>query len=268
MTTLLVEYVNHYGDDLLVVNAARVSMAKWHTKFDSQRDTKLLNYLARHQHISPFFHPQATFRITAPIFVARQLMRSTIGFALSETSRRYVADDPRIYEPASWRYRPEAIKQGSGGDIVDPDLTELLGNLYQESIVNNKSVYNIMLAHNVAPEMARMVLPVAMDTSWIWTGSLHAYHRMCSLRLDTHAQTESTKIAEQIDRHMSELFPVSWQALRRYNPLRYLSKMDKLRSLNIQEVDQILDSDDWWHHDQDRCSGNSGNSQNARRCDD
>ena len=235
-----VDYIGHYGDDLLVVNAARVSMNKWHYNFNEIDDKKLINYLARNQHISPFFHPVATFRIVAPIFVARQLMRSTVGLAISETSRRYVSDRPNIYRPQEWRSRAESIKQGSGPSIDDQDQLDFVTEAYLDAVDAANAAYSMLLLKGVSPEQARMVLPVSMETSWIWTGSLYAFYRVCSLRLDNHSQKETQQIAVGINSHMSKLYPVSWQALSDNDPIKTSHKIQKLKKLNIPEVVEII----------------------------
>lgn len=209
---MTVQYVGHYGDDLLVANCARVSMAKHHDTYDAVTDTKLIEYLARHQHIAPFFHPVITLRITAPIFIARQLMRSTVGFAISEVSRRYIDGDPEFYSPIAWRERATNVKQGSGPAIDETNqqfISDLCQDVYELALEN----YKHLLWVGVAPEQARIVLPVATMTSWIWTGSLYAYSRMCKLRLDDHSQAETVAVALLISSIIGKLYPVSWNAL-------------------------------------------------------
>jgi thymidylate synthase (FAD) len=208
---LKVEYLDSMGTDLTVVNAARVSMNKRHHEFDEDTDLRLLRYLAREGHISPFFHPQLSVRVTTPVFVARQLLRSTVGLCVSEVSRRYVDDEPQFYSPDRWRSRPEEnIKQGSGDVIEDAGY---LHWLYQTGLRAAQTTYRELLARGVAPEMARMVLPQSMLTEWIWTGSLAAFHRVYGLRIDVHAQAESQVIAEQLGVICNEHFPRAWMVL-------------------------------------------------------
>lgn len=205
------ELVEFMGSDLTVVNAARVSMDKHHSRF-TDGDAKLIAYLAAHEHWTPFAHPQATFRITAPIFVANQLKRHQIGFALNEVSRRYVDSEP-TFEALVWRARPASnIKQGSGGELpaVDQAVLAEIQKLAEERAVKS---YRILLDKGVAPEQARAVLPQSMHTSWYWTGSLYAWARLCRQRLDSHAQGETRQVAELIAEEMGTFFPVSWKAL-------------------------------------------------------
>lgn len=210
---LQAELLGSFGDDLMVSNCARVSMAKHHTEFDAIGDTRLIKYLARENHHTPFCHPQIQFRIKAPIFVARQWYKSTVGTCRSEVSRRYVDDVPTFFLPEEWRRRPEGnIKQGSG----DPVSEETAGNAYANwgfAMASCREAYGNLLEAGVAPEMARMVLPQAMITEWVETASLFFWARLCKLRLDPHAQQESQDLARQIANHIAPLFPVSWAAL-------------------------------------------------------
>lgn len=207
-----VEYLSHMGTDLSIVNAARVSMNKQHTEFDEETDSRLLRYLAKEGHISPFFHAQLSLRVTAPIFVARQLLRSTVGLAINEISRRYVDEAPEFYTPTVWRSRPEGnIKQGSGEPIIED--AAYVEWIYQHMLFAARKAYSELLARGVAPEMARMILPQSMMTTWIWTGSLAAFHRVYALRVDAHAQQESQQIAQQIGAICAEHFPRAWDAL-------------------------------------------------------
>lgn len=222
-----VEYIDHMGDDLMVVNAARVSFHKESEPHPSgslyERDEKLIRYLAKHGHWSPFSHPQVTFRVKAPIFVARQLVKHQVGLAWNEVSRRYVDDVPRIYIPETWRKRAENKKQGSSTDTVerltfqDPiygvETKDTPSNVVEEVMTTVVALYLQMLDAGVCPEQARMVLPQSMYTEWYWTGSLYAWARVCKQRLDDHAQAETREIAAEISGHMHQLFPNSWREL-------------------------------------------------------
>ncbi len=213
-----VTYVDHMGSDLSVVNAARVSFGKksdWMPRVHNgeqlvltPKDAKLISYLARHQHKSPFNHAFATFHIKAPIFVARQLQKHEY-MPWNEISRRYVDSEPEFYQPDVWRGRSEDKKQGSDG-VVN------VGKIGDISLTS-KTLYNSLLDRGVAPEQARMVLPQSMMTEWYWSGSVHAFAKMCSLRLKPDAQYETRLVAEQIEDKMTELFPESWTALRAYD---------------------------------------------------
>ena len=207
-------YVDHMGSDLSVVNAARVSFGKmsdWeHPSIGqesglSDRDTKLIYYLAKHKHMSPFGHAFATFHVKAPIFVARQLVKHKF-LRWNEISRRYVDDEPEFYVPDVWRGRSEDKKQGSDGEVSCPVRPEML---YKDAIES----YNTMLEAGICPEQARMVLPQSMMTEWYWSGSLDAWSDMCVLRCASDTQAETQEVANQISLKMHELFPVSWMAL-------------------------------------------------------
>ena len=197
-----VQYIDHMGDDLSVVNAARVSFGK-HKDLMDKSDTKLIHYLAKHNHKSPFNHAFATFHVKAPIFVARQLQKHEY-MPWNEISRRYVDSEPEFYEPDVWRGRSADKKQGSEG-VVDTKTKPT--NQYA------LETYRNLLSDGVAPEQARMVLPQSMYTEWYWSGSLYAFAKMCSLRLEKDAQLETQVIARQISLEMEPLFPVSWEAL-------------------------------------------------------
>ena len=215
-------YIDHMGSDLSVVNAARVSFGKksdWNyhalgingngTLAEGvsmkNKDTKLIQYLAKHKHMSPFGHAFATFHVKAPVFVARQLVKHKF-LRWNEISRRYVDSEPEFYVPGIWRGKSEDKKQGSEGEVSCPVRPEML---YKDAIES----YNTMLEAGICPEQARMVLPQSMMTEWYWSGSLDAFSDMCLLRCASDTQVETQSVANQISVKMHELFPVSWMAL-------------------------------------------------------
>ena len=210
-----VTYIDKLGSDLSVVNAARVSFEKTSTLDESgnlkPEDAKLIRYLAKHQHWSPLAHTSLQIRVKAPIFVARQLVKHQIGLVWNEVSRRYVDSEPEFYFPDFWRGKPVNAKQGSDGIIGDSD--SVVAELVRASTEECLQTYNALLAQGVAPEQARMVLPLNAHTEWIWTGSLVAFARVCKLRLDPHAQSETSDVARFISPIAAEHFPVSWSAL-------------------------------------------------------
>lgn len=204
------EYVNHMGDDLTVVNAARVSFDKESLELTGG-DTKLISYLSKHGHWTPFSHPQITLRETVPIFVARQRFKHMVGFTYNEVSRRYVDDAPDIYEPPVWRARPDgSVKQGSG---CEHDRSPYYVGRFEHFVEHALSIYDEMIEDGVAPEQARMVLPQSMMTSYYVTGSLAAFARAYKQRVDNHAQQEIQVLAKQWDDIIKPLFPESWAAL-------------------------------------------------------
>ena len=207
-----VELLHVMGDDLMVVNAARVSFAKQSTEFKEQ-DTKLVSYLAKHNHISPFFHPQIQFRIKMPIFVAREWYRHQIGFSRNEVSRRYVSDMPECWSPElnDFREKDAKIKQGSKDTPIE--LADVAQNIYATSSRISLEAYDELLKLGVAPEVARTILPQSMYTEFIETGSLAAYARLFKLRTSPDAQREIQKYAHEIGKLIKEKFPVSWKAL-------------------------------------------------------
>jgi thymidylate synthase (FAD) len=235
-----VTLIDCMGSDLSVVNAARVSFGKksewvWE-EFGkkvyfrnsyarlSDRDTKLIHYLAKHKHLSPFGHAFASFHVKAPIFVARQLVKHKF-LRWNEISRRYVDEEPEFYVPDVWRGRSADKKQGSEG-VVDLEAINSWGDPYEgrfgeatlgeivyEEAQEISYSYDLLIKAGVAPEQARMVLPQSTMTEWYWSGSLDAFAAMCKLRCASDTQLESRIVADQISEQMKKLFPVSWEAL-------------------------------------------------------
>jgi thymidylate synthase (FAD) len=243
MSEIKVEYINHCGDDLSVVDAARCSFDKkseWlivdgrvdgkpesgkHVgagvyKTLSPADSKLIKYLAMHKHLSPFNHSFISIRVKAPVFVARQLVKHKF-MPWNEVSRRYVKDEPEFYTPESWRKAAENVKQGSSKDeTVNLDIIDTLTNeegncIYRPEEVNKAALetYDTLLDLGVCAEEARMVLPQSMMTTWIWSGTLGAFCDMLVLRLDEHTQYETRLVAQQVAEIVKQLFPVSYKAL-------------------------------------------------------
>ena len=206
-----VTLVDKMGTDLTVVNAARVSYAKTKEKFDD-KDKKLISYLAKHNHWSPFAHASLQFRIKAPIFVARQLVKHQVGLSWNEVSRRYVNYTPELYDIETWRGKPENSKQGSGGEIK---LNRRLANAVAMAMKKCTVAYVELIEKGVAPEMARAVLPQSMMTEWYWTGSLMAFARVCNLRCKPDAQLETRIVANLIDQKSRDVAPISWKELRK-----------------------------------------------------
>ena len=208
----MVELLEVFGNDLTVVNAARVSFDKESHEL-SMGDEKLISYLAKHNHNSPFFHPQIRLRLKMPIFVAREWFRHQIGFSRNEVSRRYVDSIPECWCPAAvdLRQRDSNLKQGSKDTPVEGASNIEL--IIQKHINDSVELYNNLLEKNVAPEVARCVLPQSMLTEFIETGSLAAYARLYGLRNDQHAQKEIREYAKKVGELISEKFPISWKAL-------------------------------------------------------
>ena len=278
-------YIDHMGTDLTVANAARVSFGKksewayldWRhstmhpqKKILSDRDTKLIRYLAEHKHISPFGHCFASFHVKAPVFVARQLVKHKF-LRWNEISRRYVDSEPEFYEPDVWRGRSEDKKQGSDGvlkldkmyaygeykhikDVFEkepekygvytndtvPDVSIL--DEVHECEEDVRSIYKKLIAAGVAPEQARMVLPQSTMTEWYWSGSLDAFADMCNLRLAPDTQEETRQVAQQISVKMSNLFPVSWSALVKRQSvnkeIRPMTDEERNRATEREELNQ------------------------------
>lgn len=216
---IAVDYIDHMGTDLTVVNAARVSHSKlsqWENDTVgrlSDRDKKLIAYLAQHDHWTPFSHPQISLRVTVPVVIRAQLDKSRVGLTINEISRRYVDDPPEFFFPTFWRSRPTgSIKQGSGAIIEGPSEDEI-DRAYASALQCCGAAYDTMIKAGVAPEQARFVLPQCMMTSFVWTGSLAAFARVYMLRTAPESQQEIRTAASMIGSIINPLFPYSWAAL-------------------------------------------------------
>ena len=204
-----VEYIDKMGSDLSVVNAARVSYAKTKEVFDL-KDEKLIKFLAQHNHWSPFGHASIQFRIKAPVFVARQLVKHQVGLVWNEVSRRYVDYEPELFEPKSWRGRPQNSKQGSDGEVeLDNNDKHRLQTTMNQCLI----IYDSFIKMGIAPEQARMVLPQSMMTEWYWSRTLYAFARVCNLRCAKDTQEETREVANKISEICAEHFPISWKYL-------------------------------------------------------
>src|SRR5690554_4515976 len=204
-------YKSHMGDDDFVCDMARVSFRKEASQFSKERNEKLIQYLAKHNHWAPFGHPQITIYEEVPIFVAAQRMKHVVGFVYNSVSRRYVDDEPEFYMPEVWRSRPEgSVKQGSGD--AHP-LSDRVKEGYAEFIELAKTLYKEGIEGGIAPEQVRMLLPQSMYTSYYVTGSLAAFARFYKQRIDDHAQKEIQELAKQVGDIIQPLYPVSWKAL-------------------------------------------------------
>ena len=220
-----VELVDYMGSDLSVVNAARVSFNK-ESSWDSEphwsgsqerklsaKDSKLIRYLAEHKHWTPFAHTGITLRIKAPISIRTQLFKHKVGFVENEISRRYVSYEPDLYYPY-FRGKPSnGAKQGSDDFITDPKVKEIIDKKYRDVAEQSITIYDELLEAGVAPEQARFVLPQGVYTEWWWTGSLSAYARVYTQRIDPHAQWEVREYARAIGEIIEPLFPESWTVL-------------------------------------------------------
>ena len=226
--------MDHMGSDLTVCNAARVSFNKeseWGLDFDAiarlkscpynkddvrllkEKDEKLIRYLAKHNHWTPFAHPQITLRVKAPVSIRTQFFKHKQGFVENEISRRYVSYEPEFYSP-TWRGKPtDGAKQGSDDFITEETRTNLYDAICRESYETALHVYNTLIEKGIAPEQARFVLPQGMYTEWYWTGSLAAYARFYKQRKDDHAQWEIREYASAVGKIIEPYFPVSWKHL-------------------------------------------------------
>lgn len=205
-----VELIDFAGGDLSIVNSARVSFAKEAKEMTGQ-DERLINYLAKHRHDTPFRHNFIQLRCSVPLFLARQLMKHQAGLTWNEVSRRYVDDTPKFYYPEEWRSRPEGgIKQGSGNVLSDSEYIDNIYTLFMDEAVD---LYEEMLHMGVAPEMARMVLPQSMMVDFIWSGNLLAFFHVYSLRSGEGAQQEAKDFAALLKTAIEPEFSCGWKAL-------------------------------------------------------
>lgn len=205
------EYIDHMGSDLSVVNAARVSFAKTKEVMD-ERDEKLISYLAKHDHWTPFAHTSVTLRMSAPVPIRTQCFKHKQGLVENEESRRYISSKPELFIPDHFRRKAANAKQGSDG--IHPD-SDLWLNVYRIQCESAVTVYERMIANEVCPEQARFILPQGVEVNWIWTGNLFAFASFYNKRTDSHAQKEIQELAHEVGRIIEPLFPVSWAALTR-----------------------------------------------------
>lgn len=211
-----VELINHtFSGDLLVVNAARCSFGKHHSELDIEKDPKLINYLAKNKHLLPFRHPSATLRIVAPLFVLRQLMKHSVGMSWSEVSKRYIDSTPEFLYPLveEWRERAPNVKQGSTDEALQPKAAILVDDKVDELYHRSASTYEELLDLGVCPEQARMVLPQAMLTTVVVTGTLLSWFHLWDMRTELHAQKETQEYGWAVGSVLNKLFPYSWEAL-------------------------------------------------------
>lgn len=238
------EYVDHMGDDLSVVNAARVSLDKvseWDTRLDhyseindisewendgwefmgestsggvymrlSDKDARLIKYLAKHNHWTPFAHTSITLRMSAPVPIRTQCFKHKAGFVENEESRRYINSAPEIYMPDVFRMAADNVKQGSDGVHPNSDDWRCA---YIDVCSGCVELYNDMINNGVCPEQARFILPQGAIVNWIWTGNLASFARFYNQRTDPHAQKEVQELAEMVGGIIAPLYPVSWEAL-------------------------------------------------------
>jgi len=226
------EYVDHMGSDLSIVNAARVSFDKIssHVYVDEEGnefeelvatglrgpttkadDQRLIRYLAKHDHWTPFAHTSITLRMKAPVPIRTQCFKHKQGLVENEESRRYISSRPELFVPEYFRCKPEgSMKQGSGGRHPLSDDWMLAYKVQCDEAI---SLYMLMLDDGICPEQARFILPQGVKVNWIWTGNLYAFANFYLKRTDAHAQKEIQQLAAMVGEVIAPLFPVSWKAL-------------------------------------------------------
>lgn len=206
-----VTFISVHGDDNLVVDSARVSFAKKSGQYSDEENQRLIHYLWKNEHWTPFAHPHITFHFAAPMFLARQFVKHQVGFTWNEVSRRYVSSDPMFWVPDTWRKRPESMKQGSvtDGEIpVDEHILDKYRHKMREHVID----YRHMVSQGIAPEQVRAVMPMSMMTEWYWTGSLAAWLRFVKQRSHTHAQMECHPYSAEVLSTIKFIFPMTYNA--------------------------------------------------------
>lgn len=210
MNQMKVEHIDHMGNDDSVCRAARVSFAKDPAQFTDEQNARLIKYLARHNHWTPFAHAFVTLRFKAPIAIHAQCVKHQVGFAMNTVSRRYVSDTPELFIP-EFRLAPEgSIKQGSG-EIYPAN--EAVQHVYEQQCNKMINSYIDLVDIGVAPEQARFILPQGVMTEWVWSGSLQAWARFYTQRINPHAQKEIQFLAQEVDKIVGALYPIAWDAL-------------------------------------------------------
>ena len=211
------EYITHMGDDLMIANTARVSFDKTIEEFTYRKDKPrgsdegILEYLADHNHWTPYGHAIVSLRMKAPVPIRTQCFKHKQGFVENEESRRYISSSPELFIPDHFRNKPSGnAKQGSEGIHVGSDLYL---EVYKKQCESSIKIYENMVADGVAPEQARFILPQGCQVNWIWTGSLSAFSRFYNLRIDSHAQKEIQDLAKEVGSIIEPLFPVAWSKL-------------------------------------------------------
>lgn len=237
------EYENHYLSDKDVANFARQSFAKLAENFSEDQNNSLIKFLARGmssgdwekllvkmqvakstdevrelasylrkipEHWVPFGHPHISIRMQAPIPIARQSFKHKIGFLESEESRRYISSTPELFIPKNFREAAVNVKQGSAGE--HPRNLHWM-KTYERTCKLAIDLYEEMIADGICPEQARFILPQGVEVNWVWTGSLYAYANFYNQRSDSHAQQEVQDLAEEVNKIIAPLYPISWKAL-------------------------------------------------------
>lgn len=210
-----VRLVDVMGSDVTIVNAARVSYNKATSEL-RDKDVRLIKFLARNGHTSPFRHATLQFEVYAPLMVARQWWKYVVGSdhvmdAWNESSRRYITEEPKFYVPmcGEWRSAPENAKQGSGG-CLDPFAGTPWTELLIEHVKRSRHLYEQALTAGIAPEQARLFLPAyGMYVRWYWTASLQSVAHFLSQRLEHDAQKEIQEYAKAVQQLAEEKFPVA-----------------------------------------------------------
>jgi thymidylate synthase (FAD) len=206
-----VQYIDHMGSDASIVKAARVSFAADDEIRSIEKDTGLINYLAKHKHWTPFSHTALTVRMKAPVPIRTQCFKHKVGFTENEESRRYIDNRPEYFMP-TFRKTTENKKQGSGKEFgLHANMAEQA--MYKAHCDSAIVAYEAALARGVCEEQARFYLPQGCIVNWYWTGNLMSFARFFAQRTDSHAQKEIQELAHEVGAIIAPLFPLGWVAL-------------------------------------------------------
>lgn len=223
MKGISVNVVDSMGTDFRIFEAAKATLGGGtESNFNAVETdpTRLINFLAKERHVTPFRHPQITLECEAPIAIARQLGKHQVGFSWNERSMRYRDSVIDVFTPDMFRGRPDHLHEGStdvdvGSKNISTDhVIWTVEKEYELAIKTALSSYETLLKAGLAPEQARFVLPQGMITRWFWTGSLYGFYEVYRQRSSEHAQYEVRDFADQLDTLMTELFPIAWTALK------------------------------------------------------
>lgn len=190
-----IELIDIFGNDDMVTSTARVSFNKRADNYPQEANDKLLKYLAEHNHWSCFAHPRLQFRLEIPIYIERQLIKTSVGVEYNSVSGRYVDFSDTYTTIKEWRKQSKNSKQGSEGLVEDQEYCKEIESAIIEYC---KNAYNDLIKAGVSKEQARTILPLNLNTTMIWTGSLYAFIRLCKQRLKPDAQQETREVVQEM----------------------------------------------------------------------
>jgi thymidylate synthase (FAD) len=198
-----IELISVYGNDATVCDAARVSFDKKASNYSDEQNSRLINYLVKHKHTSVFRHPQLTFRINCPIYVERQLFKHQVGMSANSISGRYVDFSDTYTLISEWREQSKDSKQGSAG-VLPYDTQDKCNEIEYNVKEACQNAYKQLISLGVSKEQARTILPLNLNTTFLWTGSLLSFIHVFNLRLKSDAQQETREVVAEMLRLLKE----------------------------------------------------------------